>query len=1383
MPEYNLTGLSTRSFEQLIQAIALKVVSSGVIVYGDGPDGGREATFEGETSYPDPGNSWNGYIVIQAKFRQRPQENTEKDGEWALEQLKSELEAFADSKKTRRKPEYYIFATNVVLTPVQDKGSKDKAYNLIQQFTEKVPLKDYDIWDYDKIRSFIDNLEDIRKAYAAWITPGDVLSEVIASIKPSRPDFEQVISNFLQKELVADQYANLEQAGHANEKHIPLAYVFTDLPFSNRRLTEPLEEAAILGEDELSPGIVARLIETSQQKFDPESLSLLTTRQSIADSLVLKPQPGRLVVIGGPGQGKTTVSQFLCQLFRAAILRERTRLLETGVKQALNQFENQCSTEGIELPTARRFPIRIVLSDFATALATKKSDHINSLLAYITERIRKRTSREVSIDDLRQWLQQYPWLIILDGLDEVPASSNRDEVLTAVQDFWIDAADSNADIMVVATTRPQGYNQDFSPELYRHVWLAPLSPVRALYYARRLTEVRYTDEPDRQEKILTRLERAAENEATTRLMRSPLQVTIMTVLVDRVGQPPQERWNLFKDYYKVIYEREVERNILASQILREYKVDVDIIHKRVGLLLQIESERSGRTDARLSSERFAEIVEDRLAEEGHEEEDRNALKKQIIEAAANRLVFLVGLELDEVGFEIRSLQEFMASEALMDGNDEVVRYRLEEISSIANWRNVFLFSLGKCFAERQYLRDNIYSICAGLNESDDICSFSLAGSQLALDILEDGSPRRQPKYLKMFARLALRLLDVPSESSQLQLADAYVPELESLYKDEIEKRITAQDFSRNLGAWICLIQLTDAGIDWAKQLCDRSWLRSNVQQLETLKAYLQLVSFPVTIENSWAFLRLRELLPKISPSLLRCFRPFSSIIERKFLIERRIVQRRSEIFQFLQPAWLGAIFEIEERPFVERSEVIRIQLYQVNNDFFNFVYCPTAMLSSPPYSSLKSLPPDLHFHWKSYIKAISFSETPSKKTLNQALQSIAENYDPDFIKWMRFRTPWQISACLASSSDPSELLEMAAKAEDGELGDIDEWLQAEERWSNSGLTELDFLYADSIALPFNHEIGRRGFPFSASTNRYINRSTSNNLNFLPELIKIHSSLLTDNIRHLISRCILSLLREYPAREIDIRTMLPFEKFEEIINDIISTKTYFSIDQIQLIVTLYDNEDEWIKLIDLIGRKSNFLYNKYYSRRFVNRFKSIITILANQFRIKPELVGILRLISFIEAENENVNLQEAISTIPKTLLEITRFSDFEYKESAAIISLTRDDISLDDIKKLANLDVTYTDKCSRIYLKIISLIREGKISLSNSEKLLMELSHRFPQTDYDCFEQMLEAANELLTTRTSNLGNAEVWSKLGLPIGLGRLVLQFSDKQSNNLWII
>jgi hypothetical protein len=103
MPDYNLAGLSTRSFEQLIQTLATKFIGPGTIVFGDGPDGGREATHQGRMNYPSLAVPWEGYLVVQAKFRQRP-EGTPKDGKWALEELEKELEKFADEKRGLRKP-------------------------------------------------------------------------------------------------------------------------------------------------------------------------------------------------------------------------------------------------------------------------------------------------------------------------------------------------------------------------------------------------------------------------------------------------------------------------------------------------------------------------------------------------------------------------------------------------------------------------------------------------------------------------------------------------------------------------------------------------------------------------------------------------------------------------------------------------------------------------------------------------------------------------------------------------------------------------------------------------------------------------------------------------------------------------------------------------------------------------------------------------------------------------------------------------------------------------------------------------------------------------------------------------------------------------------
>ena len=142
MPDYNLYGLSTRSFEQLVQAIAASVIGPGTAVFGDGPDGGREATFEGKTQYPSSTSPWDGYVVIQAKFRQRPQ-GVEMDGAWALTQLSKELKKFTDKKRGLRRPEYYIFCTNVVLTPPDKVGAKDRANQLLGEFAKKLRMKGF----------------------------------------------------------------------------------------------------------------------------------------------------------------------------------------------------------------------------------------------------------------------------------------------------------------------------------------------------------------------------------------------------------------------------------------------------------------------------------------------------------------------------------------------------------------------------------------------------------------------------------------------------------------------------------------------------------------------------------------------------------------------------------------------------------------------------------------------------------------------------------------------------------------------------------------------------------------------------------------------------------------------------------------------------------------------------------------------------------------------------------------------------------------------------------------------------------------------------------------------------------------------------------------
>ena len=146
--DYNLAGLSPKSFEQLVQSLAVRFIGAGALIFGAGPDGGREATFEGKMEYPSVADPWNGYLVVQAKFLQRPL-GTTLDGDWALRELAKELKKYGNRK--RRKPQYYLFCTNAVLSSVEAVGHKDRAGKMLSRISRRPPLRGYDIWDYDKI--------------------------------------------------------------------------------------------------------------------------------------------------------------------------------------------------------------------------------------------------------------------------------------------------------------------------------------------------------------------------------------------------------------------------------------------------------------------------------------------------------------------------------------------------------------------------------------------------------------------------------------------------------------------------------------------------------------------------------------------------------------------------------------------------------------------------------------------------------------------------------------------------------------------------------------------------------------------------------------------------------------------------------------------------------------------------------------------------------------------------------------------------------------------------------------------------------------------------------------------------------------------------------
>ena len=151
MPDYHLNGLDPRSFEHIVQAIAKKEIGNGVTPFGDGPDGGREATFNGKMNYPSTAAPWDGYLVIQSKFKLHPTGNPKDDGDWLIEQLNKDLAKFLDTKRSLKRPEYYLATTNIRLSAVAGTGGRDRIDALLRAEEEKLGLKGHDVWGYDDL--------------------------------------------------------------------------------------------------------------------------------------------------------------------------------------------------------------------------------------------------------------------------------------------------------------------------------------------------------------------------------------------------------------------------------------------------------------------------------------------------------------------------------------------------------------------------------------------------------------------------------------------------------------------------------------------------------------------------------------------------------------------------------------------------------------------------------------------------------------------------------------------------------------------------------------------------------------------------------------------------------------------------------------------------------------------------------------------------------------------------------------------------------------------------------------------------------------------------------------------------------------------------------
>ncbi|MFI5898449.1 NACHT domain-containing protein [Actinoplanes sp. NPDC051513] len=1050
--DYDLSRLGDKQFEHLAQALLVKFLGPQVSVFGAGPDGGREATWQGPVSERRLPDGWAGYGVAQAKFRYS-QGTPASNASWLKTQIMAELQEWTKAG-TRRTPlpDYFLAITNVTLSAVPG-GGVDSTLDLIGTYSRNLgmKLKGFAVWHYDQIRALLDESSEIRKTYAAWFTPGDVLASLIDAQVEAARDLAQVLSAHAAKTLIDDRRLNLTQAGSVGDGHVGLADVFIDLPaFPPSRQDTETTATRIPGlEQPALEGIALELIRAGDRAFSPTAL--------LADKNA--PRASRAVIIGGPGQGKSTVGQFLCQIYRSAFLEGSTLTVNPEVQSVREAVIEHAARLNLPTPNARRWPVRVALSNFADDLA---KGECTSVLDFVSDQLERRSGSNVSQAHIRSWLRSYPWLVVLDGLDEVPDASNRSQVMSAISDFLIDVQSVAGDVMVVATTRPQGYNNEFGRESSRHYELAPLPIGFAMKYGYILIEARLGAGNDRAEIIKGRLDRAKIEESSSRLLTTPLQVTILTLLLERLGHAPRDKWRLFSHYYRVIYQREQEKGTELAELLHTHEADVHFIHYRVGLLLQVRGERSGDTRGVVTKDEFTKLIASRLQSQGNSAEQAGRLAQRFVFLATERLVFLAAITSQEIGFEIRSLQEFMAAEAILAGPDTQVRKGLAAIAASSYWRNVLLFAVGKVFAiaDREHFRAEVAALCHGANVDSSNGRATLPGSSLAAAILKERVTAAQPAYTRIFADCASRMLALPI------------------------------DIIRGAG----LLELVNDQEAWTQvSAALESASRGTQSQRATA---ISLLAAAADIGNSQSLARLTTIMGK----------PDSAVIEAVLRDDENLISKSLSRFiaadvarlppsRFLKLLPSGE-YDPEHLPPHARFLLHAIDPSDRNDSLRPRHEGPAAKIVYLSFNGLHSMAvpaapkPVMEGSWALVDTCLEFCRVPTLGSLVRALEVSAQF--PEEVAYLAGFLPWPLAACIEEPQErqgirptANRIGELARAAAMGHLGDEIAWRQAEERWKRfpvtvDELTDVRWAVVDGtrVAIPFDEQISVHGFPTS-----------------------------------------------------------------------------------------------------------------------------------------------------------------------------------------------------------------------------------------------------------------------------------------------------------------
>ncbi|WP_331773319.1 hypothetical protein OG948_59045 (plasmid) [Embleya sp. NBC_00888] len=738
--DYNYESLLDQRFQMLCQSL-LTTEYDNIQCFPIGmADGGRDATSRAGGRLE---------TVFQVKFTRNPSA-IKNPSKWIIDALKGEKEKI--DRLVERGATRYIIITNVPPTASLDSGTIDKVDAYL---ADNVPIDAY-CWWRDDLDRRLDGQFDLKLRYPTLLSGVDMLRllwENLGSRQDSerrqmaltayfahQAEFEATI-RFKQAELLPSSLLNLfidvpaaipNTASKSESDHLALHYI----NHLKRRIREARD-----GSDTAAQARFEQMTAMAPSLLFPEGMhhrELIYMLESskafsgaaelLMDEQFMENCPA-IVLEGAPGQGKSTLSQYLAQIHRLRILSR-----EDELRQLPRYTES-----------AILIPFKIELRDLASWMKGQdpwsgtggsQHDKPKTLEGAIAGHIERYSGGVVfDVSDVAFMARERPVLLILDALDEVADLEDRHRVVEEVSSAITRLRQVNSNLKVLITSRPTAVTgaASFPRTKFHYLSLAPIPQDLALEYADKWGTARKLNRSDIIE-ISHVLKQKMSAPHMAELAKNTMQLSILLSLIYHRGSSlPDKRTELYDAYIASFFNREVEK----SQVVRKNRMLLISLHQHLAYYMHARAE-SNRTTGRINFDELKRVVTDYL--NAHKEPPD--VLDDLLTGMVERVVALVSRVEGTYEFEVQPLREYFAARYLYDTAPYVPATsvgrgtkpdRFEGIARNPYWMNVTRFFAG-CFTVGELL-DLAERVCA-LCDAPEMAGSTYPRS-LALSLLQD----------------------------------------------------------------------------------------------------------------------------------------------------------------------------------------------------------------------------------------------------------------------------------------------------------------------------------------------------------------------------------------------------------------------------------------------------------------------------------------------------------------------------------------------------------------------------------------------------------------------------------------------------------------------